>query len=344
MEKERYDIWIDISNTPQVFFFSSLVKVLQDRYSFFITSRERGETKDLLEILDVENLNFGKDFRNPFLKTGSLGFRSFQLSYKVPDFDYCFSFENPMPVPTTRLRDKDFVLFLDNDFKVISEKSFVQKSETKVQKNAEYLVVPEVSKERFSKIFKESKIFDYPGYKEHVYISDYEPNTCEEVPFEDYMVLRPESLSSMYVLHEESLVPEILRLTDKKKLNVVYLPREDEDKKMASKFDNVFIPDETLNGLDLCYNANAVLTGSGTMSREAAVLGTSAVSFFPSEKLLSVDQDLVDRCKVLHSRDAEEIVDYVVSNWNDRNEPEFERAKRVIAKIRSIIEEDIISE
>ncbi len=120
---------------------------------------------------------------------------------------------------------------------------------------------------------------------------------------------------------------------------MVYLPREKEDEKFASDFENVYVPDEALNGLDLCYNAKAVLTGSGTMAREAAVLGTPAVSFFPRDRLLAVDQDLVNRGKMLHSRDPQEIVGYVVDNWNDQGELEYERASKAKGKVIDIIDE-----
>jgi len=69
-----------------------------------------------------------------------------------------------------------------------------------------------------------------------------------------------------------------------------------------------------MNGLDLCYYASAVLTGSGTFAREAACMGNKSVSFFPGNSLLSVDRKLVDEGKILHSRDPHEIVDYVLSS------------------------------
>ena len=64
---------------------------------------------------------------------------------------------------------------------------------------------------------------------------------------------------------------------------------------------NIFIPVKPMNGLDLCYHAEAVLTGSGTLAREAACLGVPAVSFYPSS-LLAVDKSLIDKGWVFHSR------------------------------------------
>jgi predicted glycosyltransferase len=53
--------------------------------------------------------------------------------------------------------------------------------------------------------------------------------------------------------------------------------------------------------------------------------------------LLSVDQDLVNKKKILHSRDPKEIVDYVINNWNKKKYPEFEKAKNVINEVIKII-------
>ena len=45
----------------------------------------------------------------------------------------------------------------------------------------------------------------------------------------------------------------------------------------------IFVPEGPLNGLDVCYS-DAVLTGAGTFAREAAILGTPAISFFTQVK------------------------------------------------------------
>ena len=73
-----------------------------------------------------------------------------------------------------------------------------------------------------------------------------------------------------------------------------------------------------MNGLDLCYHAEAVLTGSGTLAREAACLGVPAVSFYPSS-LLAVDKSLIDKGWVFHSRQIFKIYDYVRNSQKTKN-------------------------
>lgn len=344
MGKSEYDVWIDISNTPQVFVFKSLLKELKE-YSILITTRHRGETVKLMKLLGVDGKVVGRDYNNPFLKSIAIGLRALELLPSIPKFRVALSFENPMPIPTAKLRRKDVVLMLDNDVKVLYSKAFFQKMETKVKKLSDYVIVPKAAEENFSKVFKKSRIITYDGYKEHLYIADYIPNEniLREIPFEEYVVLRPESLSSLYVLHNRSLVPEILKRFEKESINVVYLPRSPDERKLVKGFNSIYIPAKVLNGLDLSYFAKTVLTGSGTMAREAALLGTPAVSFFPGKKLLAVDEDLITKGKMFHSREPEEIVDYVLENWNKRREPEFEKGRKVkefiVRLVREIVDD-----
>lgn len=341
----RYDIWIDISNTPQVFFFSSILKELKISYSIFLTARSRAETTELMKILnlDIDCKVFGKDYKNAYLKSLSMCLRSIQLFCSVPSFKIAMSFENPMPVLPAKLRRKKIVLFLDNDLKLFEEKGFVQNLETKVKRYADIVVVPKVSAENFSKVFNKSKIFSYDGYKEHIYIADYIPDNkfLEVVPFRHYVVVRPEALSALYVSEKSSLVPDILHGLEKEGINVVYLPRDPGDENFAKGFKNVYVLPKPLNGLDLAYHARAVLTGSGTMAREAAVLGTPAVSFFPSDKLLSVDRDLVNKGEMMHSRIVDEIISYIEMNWDKKRFFSFEKAKNVKNELCQILYKEV---
>ena len=92
---------------------------------------------------------------------------------------------------------------------------------------------------------------------------------------------------------------------------------------------NFILLNTPLNGLDFVIMQMLVLTGSGTLAREAACMGTTSVSFFPSSKLLSVDQCFVDEGRVLHSRDVDEIVDYTLKGKKEKNNLNFSSSKKV---------------
>jgi predicted glycosyltransferase len=344
MGRKSYDLWVDLANTPQVHVLVAIVRELRG-YSIYVTGFKRGETAELMRMYGLNGEVFGSDNYNPLLKSLSFASRTFRLLYKAPRAKVLLSFENAMPIPAGKLREIKTILMLDNDLKLIGKKPLFQKIESRIKKMADIVMIPKVAEDIFSEYFE--NVVAYPGYKEHIYIADFQPDPdfLRQIPFEEYVVLRPESLTSLYVLHNKSLVPELLRLFERESINVVYLPRNEEEKKLARGFRNVYIPPKALDGLNLIYHSKATLTGSGTMAREAAVMGVPAISFFPGERLLAVDGDLVEREKMLHSRDAEEILDYVLENWKKARSSDIEKARKVkgfvIEVVKKIVEADM---
>jgi len=322
-------IWIDLINPSDVLFFNSIISNLT-QYEYSFSLRNRAETVNLASSFNIYGKNIGNDYPDKIKKSLNMIYRTLQLQFHVDNFDYALSFENGMSVTVSRFRKKKSISFCDNDLKFFQKKSFFQDLEMKIKSFADYIIIPEACYYAFYQHFKSDKIITYPGYKEDVYIADFTPDQkfLNKIPFEDYIVLRPEALGSFYIKEDKSIVPELIKALTDKNINIVYLPREYRDTDYAKGFD-VFIPKKVLNGLDLCYNANAVLTGSGTLAREAACMGITAVSFFPSTELLSVDKKLIQEKKILHSRNIEKITDYVISKNNIIRNLDFERCKKV---------------
>jgi predicted glycosyltransferase len=159
-------------------------------------------------------------------------------------------------------------------------------------------------------------LYQYNGYKEDFYLANYEPNPSflEQLPFEHYVVVRPENIKASYVEGRQSIVPELLKALDEQGYNILFLPRYDFDHEYAKGIKNIYIPKEAVNGLDACYYADAILTGAGTMAREAACLGVPSVSFFAGAHLLSVDQSMVNAGKMFYSRDVQQIMQFLNSS------------------------------
>ncbi|MFA4669676.1 DUF354 domain-containing protein [Pyrococcus kukulkanii] len=322
-------IWIDIANTAEIPFFKPIISELRDNYQIHLTCWGRGEVPELLKSLGFQVKPILSDSSNPIKKALSVGARTSLLALSAPKFDSVVTMENVMPIPSAYLRRKISIIILDNDVKLNAPKSIFQRLENRIKRLATYVFVPEVAYEEFSRFFGKD-ILTYPGYKEHVSISDYtpDPDFLSKIPFNEYIVLRPESLASHYVLEKKSIVPELLRLFNKEGINVIYLPRNNAERQLANGYD-VYIPSKPLNGLDLSYYSKAVLTGSGTMAREATLLGVPAISFFPGKQLLAIDKHLIEEGKLFRSRDPQEIFEYVMQNWKRRKKPEIKKAKKV---------------
>lgn len=334
-------IWIDIINPSHALFFNSLIPELSS-HQLNITIRNRAETVNLCNFFGIDGRVVGTDYVDPLKKSAYMVYRTLKLTTVVPRFDLSISFENGMCVFGSKIRGNPSILFCDNDLKFSQKKSFVQDLESDIKSLASYVFIPQVCRENFGTMFDESRLITYDGCKEDIYIADYipDPNFLDKIPFDNFVVVRPEALASFYVKENQTIVPGLLKRFEKENVNVIYLPREKEDIKYAEgcKF---YTPEYPLNGLDLCYYADAVLTGSGTLAREAACMGTTSVSFFPSSKLLSVDQYFVDQGRVLHSRDVDEIIDYISNKFKNskiRNLNQCKAVKKeVMASIHRIV-------
>lgn len=336
MKNIKTKLWIDIINPSDVHFFKSLIVDLSE-YDINSTTRDRAETVELSNFYNIKNQVIGTDYNDSFKKSVNMIYRTINLAIKAPTFDTSLSFENGMCIFVSKIYRKPSILYCDNDLKFI-QKTPVQDIETKIKALADHIIIPSACYNNFKNNFKnENKLISFDGYKEDVYIADYEPDLSfmNRIPFENFIVIRPEALFSAYVKDIKSIVPELLTSFIKEDINVIYLPREKEDAKYAEGMD-VFVPKKALNGLDLCYYADAILTGSGTLAREASCMGTPSVSFFPSKILLSVDQQMVNEGKIFHSRDVENIVDYVASHGKKKRLLKFDRCKKIKKEVVKI--------
>jgi uncharacterized protein len=68
-------------------------------------------------------------------------------------------------------------------------------------------------------------------------------------------------------------------------------------------------------------------------------MGKPAVSFFPNNNLLSVDEQLIEEGKMIHSRNAMEIGEYVLSQQERKISTDFRRSKQVKREVLEIIKD-----
>jgi predicted glycosyltransferase len=332
-------IWVDIINPSHALFFNSIRSGLPQK-EFYVTVRDRAETVDLVRLLGINGKIIGADNRDSIKKTMAMITRTVRLLMEIKDFDCSLSFENGMSVGVSKIKGKRSILFCDNDLKLMQQGSVTQTIESRIKFLADHTLIPVACRDSFSTWIEGDRLRTYDGYKEDVYIADYhpDPHFMDHIPFDHFVVLRPEALASFYVLEHMTIIPELIRLFDHEGIKVIYLPRDEGDADYV-KGSNALILDEPLNGLDLCYYSDAVLTGSGTMAREAACMGKCAVSFFPNKTLLSVDNELINAGKMMHSRDPEEILNYVLSKGRMTRNTDFDRSRRVKEDVISILSE-----
>ena len=329
-------IWIDVTNTPHVNVLMPIYRHLQRQgHEIIVTARDFSETVPLLRKNNIQPLIIGNHKGKSRIKKvfGLLG-RYMDLLLQVPTFDIAFSLGGSYTSVVAWLRRKPSITFSDNDFTTHKFVTFLFSS---------YFIFPSYLKYQAAQKkyhIKDEQIKTFDGFKEDIYIADYkvDEHFLEQLPWEEYITIRPENLKAAYVPKDAvTIVPQLFEVF--KTENILFLPRYDEEKKMAEGYPNIWYPSSPLSGLDVCYYTKAMLTGAGTFAREAALLGVPAVSFFPRKEFLTVDVVLQEQGKEFKSRSAEEIKRYVDDAVKRTSEKvSVERSKKVLAEVLQIID------
>ena len=329
--RDNLTIWIDIKNSHEPLLFKSLMKDLP--YKFYITARDYAEVTALLDKYEMEYKKVGKyHAKSKATKALYLGIRSLHLALIVPKFDFFLSHGSIYGIMASKLRFRRSITIFDGDIN-----SPVLK---RIFKYSNHLILTEFTDYKKFEV-PDEKVRFFHGFKEDIYIADLNPNKCpKEIPFKEYeyVIIRPEAYGAYYVNLSKSLVPDLIREFSKENIPIVLLPRYSEEREKYSKFSNIYIPSNPINGICAAYFAHAVLTGSGTLGREAACMGVPAVSFFPGRELLSVDIALIRMNRLYHSRNPKEIIKYVTSATAHRDLQRSKKVKKeVVYNIREII-------
>ncbi|MDX9694230.1 MAG: DUF354 domain-containing protein [Bacteroidales bacterium] len=320
-------IWFDITNTPQVHFLLSILKGLRENgfSDFKISARDFSETTSLLkQKTELPFTTIGKhQGKNLSKKAFGLINRYIEVHKKVTDFDISLSCGSESAIWSSFLKGKKSIAYGDNDlarqwtYGFFVDNALFPRSIPKSILNRQGLT--------------KKKLYQYNGFKEHVYIADFVPdnNFLKSIPFQTYVVVRPENIQSNYAQGETSgsITPSLLKKLENSGTNILFLPRYKSDKSYAEGIKNIYIPENPINGLDACYFSSGVFTGAGTFAREAACLGVPSFSFFLGKQLLAVDKDLVSQNKMYYSRDPEKLIEKYISS--DRKEPDLKKAHAV---------------
>ncbi|MCH8906101.1 MAG: DUF354 domain-containing protein, partial [Candidatus Heimdallarchaeota archaeon] len=144
-----------------------------------------------------------------------------------------------------------------------------------------------------------TKYYTFAGIDEALWIKDFQPNenVLRDLSIRkgNYVVIRCEESKASYY---RNLFPDrtpgstdFAKLIDHLRLHagnldIVAFPRYPEQERELFKL-GVVIPEQSVDTLSLLYYARALITGGGTMSREAALLGTPTIYTFPKELAVS---------------------------------------------------------
>lgn len=290
-------IWIDLDNSPHVPFFMPIAVALRKRgYEVILTARDSYQVCDLIKFHNVSCKVVGKHWgRHRLLKILGTFVRALQLSFFIrgKNVDLAISHVSRSQMLCSFLLGIQTLTIADYEF--IAKVGFQRSDWVFMPESIETSVAPQAK----------NGVMKYPGLKEDVYVPNFhaDPSLKRELGLEpnDLVVtVRPPATEAHYHNPEgEELLDATLRmLVERADARVILLPRNDRQEKELRKswgkwIDNrkIVIPSKVVDGLNLIWYSDLVISGGGTMNREAAALGVPVYSIFRG-RIGSVDRYL----------------------------------------------------
>jgi hypothetical protein len=290
-------IWIDIDNSPHVPFFLPIIDELQKKgFEVELTARDIYQVCQLLDFFNLKCKVIGGHYgKNKIFKVLGNLMRSAQLIPTAAKFhaDLALSHGSRAQVLVCKVLGVPTVMM--HDYEHSTKTGFIE---------ADWVFMPDVIPGN-AMSSKPEQVFKYPGLKEDVYVPRFSPDPSILGHLgisEDHIVvtLRPPATEAHYHNPEaEQLFAEALRfLSENPLVRSVVIPRnmKQGDQLRQQWADlissgNMIIPAGPLDGLNLIWFSDLMISGGGTMNREAAALGVPVYSVFRG-KIGAVDKYL----------------------------------------------------
>jgi predicted glycosyltransferase len=305
-------VWIDLDNSPHVPFFNPIIEELkQCEHQAIVTARDCSQTCELADLFKLQYKRIGRHYgKNKIMKIIGTINRALQLipviAKEKPDLAVSHGSRSQMlaawilRIPFILIADYEHVRWLP----LI---------------NPSKIIIPEVIPKSSIK-FNPRNVIKYPGIKEDVYVPDFQPDysIMEELGLnKDHLVvtIRPPATEAHYHNAEsEELFKSLLGfLLKKPKTRLVILPRNKNQEISIKdqylkwfKENRIIIPNKAVDGLNLIWHSDLIISGGGTMNREAAALKVPVYSIFRGQ-IGAVDRFLSESDRLTLIKNVEEI-------------------------------------
>lgn len=302
-------IWIDLANSPQVLFFRPLLKKFQDLgHSVTITSRNFAQTKELADQFGLSHTPIGGHAGEKSLVwslwVNILRARHLTQFLAGQSIDLAISHNSYAQALAATWKRLSLATAMDYEHQSGNHLPF---------RLADLVIVPEAFPDSFLRKYGAKRYYKYPGIKEQIYLSDFEPDPHFRerigLPLNKQIVLlRPPATWAMYHqgIENHTVSAVLEKLGKRDDLQIVFLPRILAQRISVEKMNipNIWIPSQAVDGPNLIYASDLVISAGGTMNREAAVLGVPVYTTFVG-KLAAVDQYLIDSGRLLVMQDVD---------------------------------------
>jgi predicted glycosyltransferase len=321
---QRQKIWIDLDNTPHVPFFEPIIEKLSERgFDVVLTARDAFQVCELANQKGLRYTKVGRHYgKNKLIKVLGLFYRALQLApfalREKPTLALSHGarsqiiISNLLGIPTVLMADYEFAQYLP-------------------LMRPTWEMVPEVIPDS-SLYCARDRIRKYPGIKEDVYVSRMrrDPDFLRDLgvaPEEMLITVRPPATEAHYHNPEsETLFVEFMeRACGQESVRIVLLPRNNRQGEVIRKnwprwFDDArtIIPPAAVDGLNLLWHSDLVVSGGGTMNREAAALGVPVYSIFRG-KIGAIDLHLEKQGRLVMVENAKDVAGKIKLSRRVRN-------------------------
>lgn len=339
-------VWIDIDNSPHVPFFDPIIKDLMTRgHDVVVSSRQYAQTRELLESISIPFIEIGEHAgKSKLKKLVNLGRRATKLAIEIREYkpDVAVSHgSRAQSVAAKMLGIPKLLLF---DYEWTEMHIFKRLSSLMACPSA---LSDEVLLQAGLPV---AKIYKYDGFKEEVYLPSFlpDPDFRRSIDVPDdavFVVIRPSSMTSNY--HDAKSEAILKSLLNKFALHPdaygLVIPRTEVDKAFVSEIvqrgglNNIRIAQRMMPGLQLLYWADLVISGGGTMNREAALLGTPTFSIFTGRRP-AIDEYLMSKGKLSFVESPNQIA-CIPFRKNNREQGFKYPKKGLVREISGLIEQ-----
>ena len=307
-------IWIDLDNSPHVPLFRPIVAELQRKgEEVFITSRLHAQTEDLLRLWKIPHATVGTHGgKSKVRKVANLISRARLLRRAVG--------KRPVTLALSHGSRTQMLAAASLGIRVLVMDDYEYSDQTLARFLATGMLVPKaIPEDRLRKAgVRMDRLMRYDGIKEEIYLPSFapDPKFRKSIGVSDTMILvtmRPPSILANY---HDSRSEELFR----KCLEVfgsavgvlcLIVNRSETERRLIPanllKSGAARILESAVDGLQLLWASDLVVSGGGTMIREAAILGVPTYSVFTGRRP-AVDERLAQMGKlkfVQCSRDIE---------------------------------------
>jgi predicted glycosyltransferase len=286
-------------------------------YEVFLTARDAYQVRELLEYYGVDGKVIGRHYgKHKLFKALGTCWRAVVLTAMVrkekPDISVCHGSRGCLitskllKIPNLTLTDYEFTASVPS-------------------MRPTWLMVPSVVPDDHLGAGGPI-IMKYPGIKEDVYLSRFTPDRDLKsrlgIPPEALVItVRPPATEAHYHNPEaEVLLKAALdRFVEDAEARIILLPRNKrQDAELRGAWRDaiaagkILIPDHVEDGMNLIWNSDLVISGGGTMNREAAAMRVPVYSIFRG-KIGAVDRYLADEGRLVLLESVEDVRTKIVA-------------------------------